>query len=212
MVSHSWRRRGAPFTAPSAHSHPRSSVCLPCTQLPRERSPQARARKNASRAMPSRLIRLSGCTGTARGATSRSPNDCFWRSCPFWPWPGEHGAKSTHASLPSELPGPLFRTHHADQQTMGVPEVSPIRFPVSDVKGFKQHLTEHGCERTTVCLRELPRRQLLTRPPRVARRRLRQGGRDARAAGARPRAVLAAPGGQGLPAPTPDPARGVESP
>lgn len=26
-----------------------------------------------------------------------------------------------------------------------IPEVSPIRFDVADVKGFKQHLTEHGC-------------------------------------------------------------------
>jgi len=27
-----------------------------------------------------------------------------------------------------------------------IPEITPERFPVEDVAGFKAHLTEHGCE------------------------------------------------------------------
>eukprot|EP01043_Picozoa_sp_COSAG02_P069353 COSAG02_NODE_11847_length_1643_cov_1.474093_3_plen_39_part_01 len=35
-----------------------------------------------------------------------------------------------------------------------IPEVSPIRFDVTDVKGFKQHLAEHGC--ASVCAADAP--------------------------------------------------------
>ena len=34
----------------------------------------------------------------------------------------------------------------AGQRVMDIPEVSPLRFPVEDVAGFKAHLDEHGCE------------------------------------------------------------------
>ena len=40
-----------------------------------------------------------------------------------------------------------------------IPEVSPIRFDVKDVKGFKQHLTEHGCTSVLLCSRCLATRQ-----------------------------------------------------
>eukprot|EP01051_Picozoa_sp_SAG22_P018999 SAG22_NODE_3369_length_1752_cov_2.134301_2_plen_71_part_00 len=37
--------------------------------------------------------------------------------------------------------------HQAAPKPMtDIPEVAPIRFDVSDVKGFKAHLDEHGCE------------------------------------------------------------------
>ena len=63
-----------------------------------------------------------------------------------------------------------------------IPEVAPIRFDADDVKGFKAHLTEHGCAfapaarraiacALACCARDIP---LTVR----ARRRLREGGRQ----------------------------------
>ena len=41
---------------------------------------------------------------------------------------------------------PLWPETAQEMDISDIPEITPERFPVEDVAGFKAHLTEHGCE------------------------------------------------------------------